>query len=210
VTDPLGKTVTSVYDALNRLLQSVNPLGLAVTSVLAAVDDAIAAIDPLGDYTQHVHDLLHRWAAVDMNGGVVQQGYNAASQVTAVTNAVGNKTSYFNDPLGGVTATTDPLGHNALTAYDAAGRTSTLTDRDGRKQVFHYDNADRLTAVTWLSAAGPTVNVLTCTYDANGNQLTPGRRPAPKFCADKPHNQQARRNGLIPSLLIAARRVGHR
>ena len=55
---------------------------------------------------------------------------------------------------------------------DAASRVSTITDRDGREQVFHYDNADRLTATTWLSAGSATVNLLTYTYDNNGNQLT--------------------------------------
>jgi RHS repeat-associated protein len=38
--------------------------------------------------------------------------------------------------------------------------------------VFHYDNADRVTAATWLSNAGVTVNLLTYTYDNNSNQLT--------------------------------------
>ncbi len=38
--------------------------------------------------------------------------------------------------------------------------------------MFHYDPDNRLTAATWLSSAGATVNLLTYTYDYDGNQLT--------------------------------------
>ena len=66
----------------------------------------------------------------------------------------------------------DPLGHRATTTYDAAGNVSTMTDADNREQVFHYDADNRLTAATWLSSTGMTVNLLTYTYDHDSNQLT--------------------------------------
>ena len=38
--------------------------------------------------------------------------------------------------------------------------------------LYNYDNGNRLTAATWKSAAGATVNLLTYTYDNNDNLLT--------------------------------------
>jgi RHS repeat-associated protein len=173
VTDALSKVTSYAYDALNRLLAVTDPLGHAVTQVVDAAGDAIASVDPLGNYARAVYDQLHRAiGGLDLRGGYTQQGYDGAGGTTAVTDSVGNTTGYVNDALGRQSVATDPAGAKTTTTYDAAGNVSTITDRDGRQQVFHYDSANRLTAETWLSSGGVTVNLLTYTYDNNDNQLT--------------------------------------
>jgi RHS repeat-associated protein len=173
VTDALSKVTSYAYDALNRLLATTDPLGHVATQVVDAADDAIASVDPLGDYARAVYDQLHRAiGSLDLRGGYTQTGLDGAGGTTAVTDSVGNTTGYVNDSLGRQSVATDPAGARTTTAYDAAGNVSTITDRDSRQLVFHYDNANRLTAETWLSSGGVTVNLLTYTYDSNNNLLT--------------------------------------
>jgi RHS repeat-associated protein len=173
VTDALNHTSTYVYNQLNHLLTTTDPLNHTTTAVIDVSGDARATIDPLGDVTQTLFDQDHRpIGKLDALGGLTRVLPNAAGETAAVIDAVGNQTKYIYDADGRQIVSIDPLGNRTTTTYDAASRGSTATDRDGRQQVFHYDNADRLTAVTWLSAAGATVNLLTYSYDANGNQLT--------------------------------------
>ena len=133
----------------------------------------VAVMDPVGDYTQILYNLAsEQIGSLDMNGGLTRTLVNAAGQLTAVIDADGNRTQYLYDALGCQIVGIDPLGHRATTTYDAAGNVSTMTDADNREQVFHYDADNRLTAATWLSSTGMTVNLLTYTYDHDSNQLT--------------------------------------
>ena len=172
VTDPLNQTTTYLYDQVNEQVQTTDPLGNATTTIYDA--GLVAAVmDPLGDYTQTLYSLAGAAiGSLDMTGGLTRTLYNAAGQTAAVIDADGNTTQYVYDALGRQVVSIDPLGNRTTATYDAASRASTVTDADGREQVFHYDAADRLTGVTWLSAAGATVNLLTYTYDHDGNELT--------------------------------------
>jgi RHS repeat-associated protein len=173
VTDALSKITSYAYDALNRLLATTDPLGHVATQVDDANGQAVASVDPLGDFARTVFNQVgEAIGSLDLRGGYTQTGFDGAGGTTAVTDSVGNTTGYVNDSLGRQSVATDPTGAKTTTTYDAAGHVSTITDRDGRQQVFHYDSANRLTAETWLSSAGVTVNLLTYTYDSNNNQLT--------------------------------------
>jgi RHS repeat-associated protein len=66
---------------------------------------------------------------------------------------------------------TDPLNHSSTYAYDKDSRLISSTDRDGRLITYAYDGDGRLLGQTW-QVSGSTVNLLTLTYDNNGNQLT--------------------------------------
>ena len=173
VTDALNQTTSYLYDQLDQLIQTTDALGNATTSVVDVAGEGRASIDPLGDVTQTLFDGDQRdVGSVDAKREVTRTALNAAGETASVTDAVGNQTQYLYDSLGRETVTIDPLGNRTTTTYDAASRVSTVTDADGREQVFHYDADNRLTAATWLSSAGVTVNLLTYTYDNNGNQLT--------------------------------------
>src|SRR6202022_2728417 len=80
-------------------------------------------------------------------------------------------TTFVFDALNRVIQQTDPLHKSATFAFDAAGRMSSTTDRDGRRRDFGYDAHNRKTSETWV-VAGSTVNNLTFSYDAVGNQLS--------------------------------------
>jgi YD repeat-containing protein len=65
----------------------------------------------------------------------------------------------------------DPLGHSGTFAYDAASRMTSTTDRNGLVRNMTFDNLSRKTKETWVTS-GTTVNTLTFTYDAVGNEVT--------------------------------------
>ncbi len=76
------------------------------------------------------------------------------------------------DGLNRLTEEIDPLGHSLTLAYNGANRLTSQTDRLGRRRDYVYDASGRLLTETWKNSDGTTANVLTHTYDANGNELT--------------------------------------
>jgi RHS repeat-associated protein len=91
--------------------------------------------------------------------------------VTSVTDADNNVTKFAFDGDNRLTQQTDPLNKTTTFAYDAGGRMTSTTDRLGRVRNLSYDADNRQTGETWVTS-GVTVNTVTFTYDANGNQLT--------------------------------------
>ena len=94
----------------------------------------------------------------------VTTAYDAAGQVTSITNARGKVTSYTYDALGNQLTETDPLGRVTTNVYDLAGRLTSTTDPRSIQVTYAYDNANRLTTTTF---PGGTV---TNTYDNAGRR----------------------------------------
>src|SRR5262249_32303109 len=71
--------------------------------------------------------------------------YDAAGQVTTMTDPGGGVTSYVYDANGNRTGTVDPNGNEVTTAYDKLNRASTVTRGAGTAAAsttaFHYDIA---------------------------------------------------------------------
>jgi RHS repeat-associated protein len=137
-----------------------------------ALGNTVATIDPASDTTVPGYDPLGRAiVSADARGGLTRTGYDAVGNQVSVTDPVGNQTLFQYDGLNRVIKQIDPLNNSSTMAFDAAGRLTSTTDRDGRVQNFSYDAANRETGSTWV-IGGSTVNTLTFTYDARGDQLT--------------------------------------
>jgi YD repeat-containing protein len=100
-------------------------------------------------------DLPRRTAIVRPNGVTSAYGYDAASQVTAITH----------------TGPSSTLMSFAYT-YDAAGNRTSVTKDGGNPETYTLDALNRLTSVTY--ADGTTQAY---TYDATGNPLRFRRLP---------------------------------
>ncbi len=109
--------------------------------------------------------------SVDALGNVTQTVLDPNGNVRMVVDSDGNETHYVYNRDGQVTETMTPLGTTTM-AYDAAGRLTQTTDADGRTIQYSYDAADRLTGEVWKNASSVTVNVVTYSYDNDGNLLT--------------------------------------
>ncbi|AST29510.1 discoidin domain-containing protein [Ralstonia pseudosolanacearum] len=88
---------------------------------------------------------------VDRRGNAVTLTYDGQQRLTAVTDALGKRTTlgYGNasNPLL-VTQITDPFGRMAQIGYDASGLLSDITDAIGMKSSFSYDAGTFINAMT--------------------------------------------------------------
>jgi large repetitive protein len=160
-----GSSVTTlVYDDTNRKLTvTVNGMA-AVTQYDAAGRVVSVTAPPRQALVSNWQTLLETTPADDLA--------TAALYVT-----VSPVTTTLYDALGHALSTTVSAGgltHQTRFTYDALGRQATATDADGHITTFHYDNNGHLTSqVETLTANGAASTVTTtCTYDADGQQLS--------------------------------------
>jgi YD repeat-containing protein len=134
--------------------------------------NVVNTIDPLNHKTTFSYDSLNRRTqTIDARGGIVTTVYDNVGNTVNIIDQVGNETTFVYDNANRLIQQIDPLGNGATFAYDLAGRQTSTTDRDGRRRDFTYDNDNRVLTETWV-VSGSTVNILTHTYDAVGNELT--------------------------------------
>jgi len=171
--DATGKVSQTLYDQLGRVIGTVDGLGNATRTDYAAAGRVIQSIDANGNATQYVYDENGRlWVTIDPNGGAVTQGYDANGNLRTYTDPLGNTTTFSYDSLNREIQRTDALGNSLTYAYDTRSRMASQTDRLGRRKDWTYDDAGRVLTETWVNSGGGTANVLTYTYDDNGNALT--------------------------------------
>jgi RHS repeat-associated protein/CSLREA domain-containing protein len=186
-------TTTYGYDNLGRLITTTWPLtGTAVASTTVTYDAlsrVVESVDPLGQKTRTEYDALDRpiTATVNYKDGVFDftrpdedlvtvNAYDAAGNLTQVKDPKGVVTKFEYDRLGWLTAvvenyvsggSTDPQT-NVRTeyTYDAAGNLKTITDGRGKVTTFGYDLLNRQ-----VTASDPLTHVTQYEYDAAGNRV---------------------------------------
>jgi RHS repeat-associated protein len=104
VTDSLNRVTTLTYDALNRLIASVDPLN-GVTRFEYGVSDQITkATDPRGLNTTYIYDGFGQlWAQYSPDTGTTTFQYNAAGLRTSISRADASGLVYAYDALGRLT-----------------------------------------------------------------------------------------------------------
>ncbi len=182
----LTRTTTTAFDQLGNVASVTDAVGLTSTSVYNALGQVVAMATPDPD------------GAGPMTGQATRYGYDAAGNVSYVTDANGAAAGapahtawYRYDALGRPTAVTDALGgwagdpsHSVFTEYDAAGNPIAVTDALGRTTWQFYDALNRPTHTTdalGVAAAGGLTHAAvtdppgqlghtaTTTYDLVGN-----------------------------------------
>jgi RHS repeat-associated protein len=186
VTDANGNATTVNYDVKGNLIEVLdatatrtmlryeeeNCLG-QLTSVTRAAglpeeNTTTFAYDPTSCNRVRMSDPLDNITAVT---------YNAAGNVTQLTDPEGRVMRLFYDAMNRVTKEVDeinldvdpPCGSAGVTCYgyDAKGNLTRLIDANGHITTFDYDGLDRL-----IRRVDPLGNAETFTYDGNGNLLS--------------------------------------
>jgi RHS repeat-associated protein len=168
VTDPLGHTLTYVYDTSRHLTATVDALGDRTTFGYDGARNIVTVKDPLGHTTSYAYDGLARVTQkTDAAGGVATMVYNPQGQVTSQTDQLGHVTQYTYNSTGSETAKTEAYGtslqRTTTMAYDSDGRMIAKTDALNHTTSYGYDAVGRLKTIT--NAAG---GVETFAYDAIG------------------------------------------
>ncbi len=157
---------TYVYDALNRLVQTVQPDGSTRTTY-DGVGQIVAVERPAGR-TTYAYDEQGRLISTGLADGTSRgSAYDAEGRKVATTDQAGLTTRYQLDALGRVTQITYPDGATSGTAYDGAGHVLSTTDTRGHTTSSEYDAAGRRTRT--VDALG---NATTLAYDAAGRVVS--------------------------------------
>jgi RHS repeat-associated protein len=162
----LGQTTNYAYDALNRLTSLSDPLGNTTTTTYNALGRIITTTNAKGQATNFEYDALGRLTKVtDAKSGTVTYTYDANGNRLTQTDPNGKTTSYVYDALNRLTQKTEPLGTVYQYAYDAVGNRNGLTDAKGNSITYAYDGNNRLKTITY-----PGASTVGFTFDLNGNR----------------------------------------
>ena len=184
-TDPNGKVTYYKYDALDRLIDTVQKVGStsdtitpsdAVTSyTYDAVGNRLTLTEPNGNTTTDQYDFDNRRTReTNAAGDVSIINYDPAGNVSTVTAPNLNVTANAYDTLERVIQVTDSAGLVATYTYDPEGNVLTQGDGNGNITAFGYDALNRLVTVTDPLGKSTTsqydnVGNLTQSTDRNGN-----------------------------------------
>ncbi len=171
-TDAEERTTQYDYDALNRKIRIDLPDGTATTF-------GYDSVGRLTSTTNQPGTALER---------VTSQNFDTKGQLTGITDAMGNSSSYEYNALGFRIRETDPLSNSTYTGfnaqgqptsvtnalgqvtdmtYDLSGNLKTVTDPLGRTTEYTYDGLNRRTRADY-----PDGTFTTTGFDANGNVLS--------------------------------------
>ena len=164
---------TYIYDAMNRVVQTIDPDGGTNTVVYAPTGKQQAAIDQLGRTTSYIYDLQSRLIQTTYPDQTTEtSAYDANGNRTNSVDRLNRVTSYYYDALNRLTNTTYPDNTTSTTVYDGFGRVAQTIDARGTITAFSYDVAGRRLAVTNAFGVSGVAMTNFYGYDPNGNQTT--------------------------------------
>ena len=190
--DRLGRSNSTVYDALGRVVKQIaidpDGIGSASAPVITHAYDAMGRLltqtDPLDRTATHAYDNLGRkTSTTDAESGVTEYTYDAAGRMTSLTDPEDNTTNWTFDPLGRVATETINVSSTDLTRsleYDARGNLTRKIDRNARVIDYVHDALSRQTSEIWydnVTDADAQQNVrktYSTSYDEAGNVASIG------------------------------------
>ena len=187
-TGSLASTLGRVIDELGRLKES---RGARADEVYAYTYDGNGnektVTDPLAHVTTNVWDALDRLSRTDLldasdaDHAAIVYGYDAADNLTTVTDPRELVTRYAYTGFNELATLTSPDTGITQYRYDAAGNLTQVTDARNRRAVHAYDAANRQVQVQYGVAQGDTglasvEDVVSFAYDeATGGDGALGR-----------------------------------
>lgn len=157
ITDPVGRSLTFVYDANNRVVSMTDPLnriwkysyggvlGISLTSIT----------DPAGNVTRYAYNGARVVSVTDPRGNIVKQvSYDQSGRVSSQTFANGNTETYSYSLSGNIVTSTTiatSTGKAESKRFDGNGYVIEAVDALGRHATINRS----LTTSLPLSVTGP-------------------------------------------------------
>ncbi len=173
-----GNTTTYGYDAVNRLIKTINAAGDTIVYSYDSFGNTKAITSPEQNVTTYTYDPLNRRIQqTDSDGPVGSWSYDPVGNVVSSADGDGNPTSYAYDALNRRVRATDPLGDVTQYFFDPVGNLVKMIDREGNPTTYTYDAINRLLTTTNALPATTTfqydpVGNRTAITDANGHTTT--------------------------------------
>lgn len=127
-TDPLGHSITNLYDPANRLVKISDPLGQSVQREYDANGNELAMIDQVNQ----------RWTKT----------YDRLNRVRAETDPLNNTRETTYDPAGRIKQVFTPNGFPSTHEYDGRGRLTNWVDAENFPWRYFYDGNANITNIT--------------------------------------------------------------
>jgi RHS repeat-associated protein len=168
-----SRTNVFIYDAMNRVVQTIDPDGGTNTVVYNAIGKQQTIIDQLGRTISYTYDTLGRLTKTTYPDLTTESStYDANGNRATSTDRGSRTTTYIYDALNRLTQTIYPDNTTNTMVYDGIGRVARTIDARGTITGFNYDTAGRRLAVTNAVGITGLQSVSSYGYDANGNQIT--------------------------------------
>jgi RHS repeat-associated protein len=172
VTDPLGYTVTTSYDAADRPTNIAYMDGTYQQIVYNYLDQALTR-DRNGHWTAMVYDpLRHLTDVYDNLGRHTHFDWCNCGSLADIVDPNGNLTSWIRDLQNRVTGKVYPDQTQIGYAYEVnSSRLHSVTDAKNQTTLYSYFIDNNLQQVTYSNAVVATPSV-SFTYDTNYNRVT--------------------------------------
>ncbi|MPZ20816.1 MAG: hypothetical protein GEV06_23335 [Luteitalea sp.] len=147
VTDALGASTKSVYNAFHQPREEINAAGDTWKYGYDHRGNLASVINPLGRAIRYVHDSRGLPLEIDdAAGGISRLTWDERGDLVRFSDTHGATTQFLYDALGRLTASVDALGQRRAFSYDAVGQLIRIDHPDGSCEQFAYDALRRLIA----------------------------------------------------------------
>jgi RHS repeat-associated protein len=164
--------VTYAYDSFGKLVSQTRPGSATTTFTYDAAGNQLTSTDPNGVTTTKTFTPSGSTASVTYSGSsahAVTYSYDAAGQVTAMTDGTGSS-SYTYDTFGELATATNGAGNTVTYGHDGDGNQTSVTYPLGSPSwaststvTYGFDHASELTSATDFNG-----NVINITRTADG------------------------------------------
>lgn len=144
VTDPLGNTTRTFYDAAGRTIVTVDARNQVSTTEYDASGHVTAVVNAKGQRVSNTYDALGRLVeTTDAEDIVNSFGYDVVGNRTRVTDGLNQNTTFEYDPLNRLKKQIFANGDDWVYNYNAVNKISEV-DPNGKTIIFQYDIRQRL------------------------------------------------------------------
>ncbi len=171
ITDPLGRTISYSYDAINRVASEIEDTNSLLSYTYGSVGKMDSIQDPMGFTTTFSYDELGNKTQVNSpDAGVKNLSYDLHGNIKTRTDARGKTATFTYDALNrvkkvtfvGSVANSYEYDGGTAGAPNAKNRLTKMTDESGETQ-FNYDSLGRIVSTTQIINAVGTGKIFTST-----------------------------------------------
>jgi RHS repeat-associated protein len=169
ITDGRGGETLNEYDGSGRVVSQSDRLKHKTTWTYTSNDTRVTDPTSVTDvqFAENLPTQITR-AYGTASAASTKYGYDAADNVTSVTDPLGHITKYGYDGEGNRTSVVDPIEHETKWTYDATHDVLSITAPSGEKTAVERDAHGNATSVS-RPAPGSATQVTNYKYDTHGN-----------------------------------------